>query len=209
VYCVWGGLIPPEDESLCDCLIGCVAGRSGNLIMAKPLLHVSHHQLDRVVSGVATGSLSSDPSGGFLLFAFQVRWVCDSTSPKECAMINLPRLSAYVTTVAIVASALVAGHGTAQAVSVAGFRLSQFGAFVARVCVHTDADYVCTGNWGAGRSEVFNVKYNSLGSFQCGLKISGTDRTAESVRFSRLNWKECAARGVITGPWVEVKPVPR
>jgi hypothetical protein len=107
-------------------------------------------------------------------------------------------MSAMISTTAIV------NAGPSQAATIYKFRLSQFAAVVANVCVHTDTDTVCTGKWGAGGSEVFDVPADSLNNWWCDAEVVAGS-SVNTNRFSRYDAKECYLEGSGFSYWLDTK----
>ena len=97
---------------------------------------------------------------------------------------------------ALVAGGLLATPSVGNA-TVAGFRMSNFGAYIAEVCVQTDVQRQCTGWLAAGKSEVWNVNYNDAKSFKCDFEIKGDSTYRMTTKFSRDEFKECKAEGAL------------
>jgi hypothetical protein len=114
------------------------------------------------------------------------------------------KLLAAVAMSAVVGTGVVVGTGTSQASTVYRFRLSQFAHLIANVCVQTDADRVCSGNWAIGKSEVFDVRADSLYGWQCWSEIVGGP-TVSTTRFSREVVKECYLQGDLTNYSMDTK----
>ncbi|GAA1951327.1 hypothetical protein GCM10009754_20200 [Amycolatopsis minnesotensis] len=96
---------------------------------------------------------------------------------------------------AIGASAL-AGSGTSEAATTYNFRFSQFGSYVADICIVTDADNVCSGKWPYNKSEVKQVKANSPDGWKCEGRVQG-GKDLFSGPFSRNEFKECIMSGLV------------
>jgi hypothetical protein len=99
----------------------------------------------------------------------------------------------------LMAVSLVTSSSNANA-AISGFRLSNFGAFVAEVCVYTDVASQCTGRFATNRSEVWNIRHNSP-NFVCRSKV-WTGYFDEYVVntspvFSRNTYKECVIHGTV------------
>jgi hypothetical protein len=105
---------------------------------------------------------------------------------------------------AMISTTAIANAGPSQADTIHKFRLSQFAAVVANVCVHTDVETVCTGNWPTNRSEVFDVRANSPHGWWCDAEEGGGGRVS-TERFTRDYYKECRLDG--TAFWFEISTV--
>ncbi|OZM71091.1 hypothetical protein CFN78_21720 [Amycolatopsis antarctica] len=97
----------------------------------------------------------------------------------------------------VIGAGIIATTGVSQAESTYNFRLSNFSATVAEICVETDADKACTGAWNTGKSEVFEVKANSANDWKCTAHIHGAanDPDISSANFDRADVKECKVNG--------------
>jgi hypothetical protein len=105
---------------------------------------------------------------------------------------------------AMISTTAIANAGPSQAATIHRFRLSQFAAVVANVCVHTDAATVCTGNWPTNRSEVFDVPANSPHGWWCDAEVAGGGHVYTDY-FSRDYVKECRLDG--TAAWFTISTV--
>lgn len=72
-----------------------------------------------------------------------------------------------------------------QAAPLAAFRLSNFSATIANICVHTDIATQCSGNMAAGKSEVWKVAYKTPRKWYCTATAKGLTDTASTPYFSR------------------------
>jgi hypothetical protein len=95
--------------------------------------------------------------------------------------------------VALTTAGVMATAGPAQADPADrtwGFRLSNFGPFIATVCVITDRQTQCTGRIPIGTSRVYDVRFHNPRSFHCSAK-SDWRGSVQSRKFSRREFKEC------------------
>ena len=128
-------------------------------------------------------------------------FVCELQAAVGCrrdegmwTMSKVRSLVAAVVTALLVGAGLFATAGVSAAAPVYKFRLSQFAAIVAEVCVQTDVDRVCV-TWGANRSEVFDVRANSLHNWMCQAYTKPTGVTWTMKGISRTEFKECGVFG--------------
>ncbi len=117
--------------------------------------------------------------------------------------------STKLATVAGMVTAIGAGMlvtaPASQAAPVAAFRLSNFSATIANICVHTDIATQCSGNMAAGKSEVWKVAYKGPRKWYCTATAKGLTGTASTPYFSRDDVKECAEVGNIFGASIQLK----
>ncbi|WP_328788763.1 MULTISPECIES: hypothetical protein [unclassified Streptomyces] len=117
--------------------------------------------------------------------------------------------STKLATVAGMVTAISAGlfvtAPASQAAPVAAFRLSNFSATIANICVHTDIATQCSGNMAAGKSEVWKVAYKGPRKWYCTSTAKGLTGTASTPYFSRDDVKECAEVGNIFGASIQLK----
>ncbi|MFB6806766.1 hypothetical protein [Streptomyces sp. NPDC056387] len=115
------------------------------------------------------------------------------------------RLATVAGMVAAVGAGMIVTAPASQAAPVAAFRLSNFSATIANVCVHTDVATKCSGNIAAGKSEVYKVEYKGANNWYCTSTAKGLSGTASTPYFSRANVKECAEVGNIFGASIMLK----
>ena len=107
-------------------------------------------------------------------------------------MSRVRKLVATMVTSLLVGVGLFATAGVSAAAGVYQFRLSQFSAVIARICLTTDLDQVCV-TWGVNKSEVFDLRANRLDNWHCSINVFPAPR--HSAIFSRHEFKECGLFG--------------
>ncbi|MFD0350871.1 hypothetical protein ACFQ0M_42295 [Kitasatospora aburaviensis] len=107
--------------------------------------------------------------------------------------------------VAATGAAMMVVAPASYAAPSAAFRLSNFSATIANICVHTDIATKCSGNLAAGKSEVYHVAYKGPQNWYCTATAKGLSGTASTPYFSRDNVKECAEVGNIFGASIMLK----
>ncbi|MCX4715952.1 hypothetical protein [Streptomyces virginiae] len=115
------------------------------------------------------------------------------------------RLATVAGLVAAVGAGMIVTAPASQAAPVAAFRLSNFSATIANICVHTDIATQCSGNMAAGKSEVWKVAYKGPRKWYCTATAKGLTGTASTPYFSRDDVKECAEVGNIFGAGIQLK----
>ncbi|MGO4459261.1 hypothetical protein AB4039_18495 [Streptomyces sp. M-16] len=115
------------------------------------------------------------------------------------------RLATVAGMVAAVSAGMIVTAPASQAAPVAAFRLSNFSATIANICVHTDVATKCSGNTAAGKSEVYKVEYKGPRNWYCTSTAKGLTGTASTPYFSRDDVKECAEVGNIFGASIMLK----
>ncbi|MEY2230532.1 MULTISPECIES: hypothetical protein [Streptomyces] len=115
------------------------------------------------------------------------------------------RLATVAGLVAAVGAGMIVTAPASQAAPVAAFRLSNFSATIANICVHTDIATQCSGNMAAGKSEVWKVAYKGPRKWYCTATAKGLTGTASTPYFSRDDVKECAEVGNIFGASIQLK----
>ena len=103
----------------------------------------------------------------------------------------------------LLGAALLATAGSSIAAPSYKFRLSNFSATVASICVLTDAERECANSYRTGQSEIFDVQANDLNSWYCVAAVLGGG-TVVAGPFSRWDYKECALRGTTADAWIEL-----
>ncbi|WP_033288168.1 hypothetical protein [Amycolatopsis jejuensis] len=118
---------------------------------------------------------------------------------------NLKRkIGGAATAAALACTGLFLSPGVGEAATVYKFRLSQFAFVVANVCVRTDVEQVCSGFWGKGKSEVFDVKANRTSGWRCDADVKAAVDASKGP-FDRNEFKECALHGDPFGTSFELK----
>ncbi|MGW6839506.1 hypothetical protein [Streptomyces sp. NPDC054958] len=107
--------------------------------------------------------------------------------------------------VTVIGAGMLVTAPASQAAPVAAFRLSNFSATIANICVHTDIATQCSGNMAAGKSEVWKVAYKGPRKWYCTATAKGLTGTASTPYFSRDDVKECAEVGNIFGASIQLK----
>ncbi|MEU6235102.1 hypothetical protein [Kitasatospora sp. NPDC047058] len=115
------------------------------------------------------------------------------------------RLAAVAGMLATTSAGMIAVAPASHAAGSAAFRLSNFSATIANICVHTDVATKCSGNLAAGKSEVYHVAYNGPRNWYCTATAKGLSGTASTPYFSRDDVKECAEVGNIFGASIMLK----
>ncbi|MFA7765328.1 hypothetical protein [Streptomyces sp. NRRL S-448] len=115
------------------------------------------------------------------------------------------KLATVAGMVAAVSAGMIVTAPASQAAPVAAFRLSNFSATIANICVHTDIATQCSGNMAAGKSEVWKVAYKGPRKWYCTATAKGLSGTASTPYFSRDDVKECAEVGNIFGASIQLK----
>ncbi|MFI8385189.1 hypothetical protein [Streptomyces sp. NPDC085540] len=115
------------------------------------------------------------------------------------------RLATVAGMVAAVGAGMIVTAPASQAAPMAAFRLSNFSATIANICVHTDIATQCSGNMAAGKSEVWKVAYKGPRKWYCTATAKGLTGTASTPYFSREDVKECAEVGNIFGASIQLK----
>lgn len=91
------------------------------------------------------------------------------------------RLATVAGLVAAVGAGMIVTAPASQAAPVAAFRLSNFSATIANICVHTDIATQCSGNMAAGKSEVWKVAYKGPRKWYCTATAKGLTGTASTL----------------------------
>ncbi|MFD5408657.1 hypothetical protein [Streptomyces nojiriensis] len=115
------------------------------------------------------------------------------------------RMATVAGMVTAISAGMLLTAPASQAAPVAAFRLSNFSATIANICVHTDIATQCSGNMAAGKSEVWKVAYKSPRKWYCTATAKGLTGTASTPYFSREDVKECAEVGNIFGANIILK----
>ncbi|MCX4958142.1 hypothetical protein [Streptomyces virginiae] len=115
------------------------------------------------------------------------------------------KLATVAGMVTAISAAMFVTAPASQAAPMAAFRLSNFSATIANICVHTDIATQCSGNMAAGKSEVWKVAYKGPRKWYCTATAKGLTGTASTPYFSRDDVKECAEVGNIFGASIQLK----
>ncbi|OZM71092.1 hypothetical protein CFN78_21725 [Amycolatopsis antarctica] len=113
-------------------------------------------------------------------------------------------LLAAVVAPTVIGAGIIATTGVSQAESTYNFRLSNFSATVADICVHTDTDKVCSGEWPQGKSTVVEVRANSANDWKCEAKVVMGGNVSSGL-FDRSEAKECYLEGPLFATTLKTK----
>lgn len=114
----------------------------------------------------------------------------------ETLGIKMKRAALGAATAALVGASLIAAPGVSNAAT-AGFRLSNFGSFVATICVITDTSNQCSGWIKNNKSTVYSVNYNDPQEYYCIFQIQLADSYRAKYKFNRNDYKECKLEGTV------------